>query len=126
MVAGLSCDKEDRYNDFVTRYRQSLVALEKVRDEYFSRNDKRHWQQERDDYITQLANAQSQRAMVLGSQFCQRTVGEFDEVMALAGPEQLPGYAENKTQSIPQTMKFSECPPPPPVAQKPARSTKKS
>jgi hypothetical protein len=126
MVATIQCNKDDRYNAFITRYRQSLIALEKARDEYFSRNDKRHWQQDRDDYITQLANAQSQRAMVLGDQFCQRTVSEFDEVLALPGPEQLPGYAESKSQSIPQTMKFSECPSPPPVAQKPARSKNKT
>ena len=34
--------------------------------------------------------------MVLGSQFCERTLGEFDEVMALAKPEELPGFADDE------------------------------
>jgi len=120
MVAAISCRDEEKYNDFVRRYRPSLLQQEKTAETYFSRNDKRHWQQSRDDYITQLANAQSQRAMVLGSQFCERTMGEFGEVMALTKIEELPTFAETKTQSIPQPMKFSECAPPPPVPARPA------
>jgi hypothetical protein len=120
MVAAVSCQADTKYNAFVNRYRSSLLAQEKLVDTYFSRNDKRSWQKERDDYITQLANAQSQRAMVLGNQFCERTLGQFDEVAALAKPEDLPGFAESKAQSVPQAMKFSECPPPPPAPEKPA------
>jgi hypothetical protein len=120
MVAAVSCQSDEKYNAFVTRYRPTLVAEEKLVETYFSRNDKRRWQQERDDYITQLANAQSQRAMVLGSQFCQRTLGQFDELLALAKSEDLPGFADGKQQSVPQAMKFSECPPPPPPPAKPA------
>ncbi|CAH2599120.1 conserved exported protein of unknown function [Rhodovastum atsumiense] len=110
MVTAISCRAEDKYNAFVNRYRPSLLQQEKTAETYFSRNDKRRWQQSRDDYITQLANAQSQRAMVLGSQFCERSLGQFDEVMALQKPEELPRFAETKTQSLPQAMKFAECP----------------
>jgi hypothetical protein len=122
MVAAVSCQADEKYNDFVKRYRPALVTGEKTAEGYFSRNDRPHWQRVRDDYITQLANAQSQRAMVLGSQFCQRVIGQFDEVAALSGPEQLSGYAESKTQTVPQAMKFTECPPAP--AKPAARSTK--
>lgn len=121
MVAAVSCQADEKYNAFVTRYRSMLVAEEKLEETYFSRNDKRRWQQAHDDYITQLANAQSQRAMVLGSQFCQRTLGQFDELLALAKSEDLPGFADSKQQSVPQAMKFSECPPPPPPAKPAAR-----
>ena len=110
MVAALSCRADDKYNAFITRYRPALLQQAKTAETYFSRNDKRRWQQTRDEYVSQLANAQSQRAMVLGSQFCERTLGEFDEVMALGKPEELPGFADTKTQSIPQALKFSECP----------------
>jgi hypothetical protein len=58
--------------------------------------------------------------MVLGDQFCQRTLGQFDELLALTKPDALPDFAESKTQSVPQAMKFSECPPPPPPPAKPA------
>jgi len=120
MVAAVSCAADEKYNAFITRYRPTLVAEEKLEEAYFSRNDKRRWQQAHDDYITQLANAQSQRAMVLGSQFCQRTLSQFDELLALAKAEDLPGFADSKQQSVPQAMKFSECPPPPPPPAKPA------
>jgi hypothetical protein len=123
MVTAISCGAEEKYNAFVNRYRPSLLQQEKTAEGYFSRNDKRRWQQSRDDYITQLANAQSQRAMVLGNQFCERTLGQFDEVMALPKPDGLADFAETKTQSIPQPMKFSECAPPPatPVKAAPAK-----
>ena len=120
MVAAVSCRADEKYNAFVTRYRPLLVQQEKTAESYFSRNDKRRWQQDRDDYITQLANAQSQRSMVLGSQFCERTLGEFDEVMALTVPTQLPAFAETKAQFIPQPMKLSECAAAPPAPAKPA------
>ncbi len=113
MVAAISCRAEEKYNAFVTRYRPSLVQQEKTAETYFTRNDKRRWQQTRDEYVTGLANAQTQRAVVLGDQFCARTLGEFDEVMALTKPEDLPNFAETKTQSIPQALKFAECPPEP-------------
>ena len=90
MVAAVSCQADEKYNAFVTRYRPSLVAAEKTTESYFSRNDKRRWQQARDDYITQLANAQSQRAMVLGSQFCATHAGP---VRRGAGADQARGTA---------------------------------
>ena len=124
MVTAISCRVEDKYNAFVMRYRPALLQHEKTTESYFSRNDSRRWQQTRDDYITQLANAQSQRAMVLGNQFCDRTLGEFTEVMSLSRPEELSNFAEAKTDSIPQAMKFSECPAAPPAPAKPAGSAK--
>jgi hypothetical protein len=120
MVTAKLCNADDKYNAFIMRYRPTLVQNEKVMDGYFSRNAKLHWQQQRDDYITKLANAQSQRANVLGDQFCQRTIGEFDEAMALPGPDGLASFAGSKTQAIPQVMKFSECPA---VPEKAARAT---
>ena len=112
MVTAISCKSEEKYNAFITRYRPSLVQQEKTTESYFSRNDRRRWQQTRDDYITQLANAQSQRAMVLGDKFCELSLARFDAVMALSRPEDLPDFAAATTQSIPQPMKFTECPPP--------------
>ena len=109
MVTYISCRQEEKYNAFVARFRPALLVLERVVETYFSRSDKRHWQQTRDDYITQLANAQSQRAMVLGSQFCERTLSEFDELNALTKPEEVAAFASTKTQSIPQAFQFSEC-----------------
>ena len=127
MVTAISCSADEKYNAFVTRYRSTLTAQEKTAETYFSRNSKQRWQQSRDDYVTQLANAQSQRALVLGNQFCQRTLGEFDQVLGLAKPEDLLTFAAGTTESIPQPLKFSECPAAPPPPAKPAQraTTKK-
>jgi hypothetical protein len=125
MVVALKCNDVSRYNDFVGRYRQTLVRNEAAADGYFSRNNKRRWQESRDNYITNLANAQSQRATVLGDQFCPLTQGAMDEVLALAGSVDLPGYADSKTQSIPQAMQFSECLPESPKPAPAPRRTKR-
>lgn len=110
MVAAISCRADEKYNAFVNRYRPALLQQEKAAEGYFSRGDKRHSEQMRDNYVTNLANAQSNRAMVLGSQFCERSLGRFDEVMALSKPDDLPSFAATKTEVIPQALKFSECP----------------
>ena len=126
MVTAISCRADEKYNAFVTRYRPALLQKEKAAEAYFNRGDKRHGQQLRDDYVTQLANAQSNRAMVLGSQYCERTMGRFDEVMALPKPEDLTAFASGKTESIPQALKFSECPAAPPAPEKPAKPAKQA
>jgi hypothetical protein len=123
MVLALKCNKFSSYNDFVGRYRQTLVRNEETADGYFRRNNKRRWQESRDNYITSLANAQSQRATVLGDQFCRLTQSEMDEVLVLSGSVDLPGYADSKTQSVPQAMQFSGCPPESP---KPAPASHKT
>jgi hypothetical protein len=120
MVTAISCRAEDKYNAFVTRYRPALVQEEKASDVYFSRNERRRWENTRDDYITRLANAQSQRAMVLGSRFCEFSLGQFDEVMALQKPDQIGDFAATRSARLPQAMKFSECPATPEPAAKPA------
>jgi hypothetical protein len=127
MVTAISCRADDKYNAFVTRYRSALLQQEKTSDSYFSRNERRRWETTRDDYITRLANAQSQRAMVLGSLYCQYSLGQFDEVMALAKPDQIAEFAANRTDRLPQAMKFSECAPgsEPAPAAAPARKSKK-
>lgn len=123
MVVALKCNEVSRYNDFVRQYQQTLVRNEETADGYFSRNNKRRWQQSRDNYITNLSNAQSQRATVLGDQFCRLTQSEMDEVLALPGSVDLPGYADSKTQSVPQAMQFRECPPESP---KPAPASRRT
>ena len=124
MVVALKCNEVDKYNDFVGRYKQTLVRNEETADGYFRRNTKRSWQKSRDNYITNLGNAQSQRATALGDQFCRLTQGEMDEVLALSGLADLPGYADSKTQSVPQAMQFSECPPGSPLPAPAPRRTK--
>lgn len=98
MVVATTCKgaSEDRYNDFVRRYQQALVASNRMLGQYFSRTAGRNGQRQQDIFITELANARSNNARQLGSDFCPRNNGLFDEVMSLQGVTDLPAYAATK------------------------------
>jgi hypothetical protein len=98
MVVATTCkgNAEDRYNDFVRRYQPALVVTNRELGHYFSRAHGRNGQRQQDIFITELANARSNNARQLGSDFCPRNSGLFAEVMALAGSTDLPAYAATK------------------------------
>lgn len=118
MVTAISCQHEERYNSFVGKYRGQLQASEKALNGYFSRSFGRTATQEHDNYITALANAESQDGLKHGTDFCQKNMAMFDEVMALKDGTQLAQYSESK--SLFQPLIVSECPaaPPPPPKKK--------
>jgi hypothetical protein len=125
MVIAVTCHKEDQYNAFMRRFLPALRESENTIDNYFRRNDRRSWQKQRDDYITQLANAQSQRALVLGDQFCARNEDAFDAVLQLPSAADLGSFAAGKATSIPQAMAFSACATPGTAEQHAAKSGEK-
>ncbi len=114
MVTALSCQSDvkansmDKYNAFVTRYRPDLVSQERSLNGYFQRAYGRSAQRQHDDYITQLANAQSDEGIKSGSFFCAKNMSMFDEVMALKDGHQLPGYAATKAPV--QPISLTTCP----------------
>lgn len=96
MVVGITCGAEERYNEFVRRYQPQLAANAQAFGQYFARTRGRAGQRANDAYITSLAQARGYEAQVLGSDFCPRNTGLFNEVMALPGPADLPAYAAGK------------------------------
>ncbi len=96
MVTAITCEATERYNTFIMRYRPDLVAQEKVLTAYFSRSFGRKAQAEHDDYITSLANSQSQDGLKSGAAFCDRNLSMFDDVMKLHGGTELADYATGK------------------------------
>jgi hypothetical protein len=96
MVTALSCDTRDRYNDFVLTFRPTLQREDTALNSYFLHHYGRSWRSEHDDYITQLANMQSEAGIREGTQFCQDNVGLFDEVLALRTPKALLAFANDK------------------------------
>lgn len=98
MVVATTCKgpNEDRYNDFVRRYQQGLVVSNRGIGQYFTRSHGRAGQRQQDIFITELANARSNSARQLGSDYCARNSGLFDEVMALQGVTDLAAYAATK------------------------------
>lgn len=120
MVTALTCNEQDKYNAFVTKYRPDLVAQDKNLNGYFTRAHGRRAKTQFDDYITQLANSQSQNGLRRGTLFCEENIGIFDEVMALKSGAELSDFAAGKTLSQPVTL--TTCTTPEPAA-RPARRT---
>lgn len=101
MVVAISCQVQDRYNGFITRYQRELQMHERAINGYFARTSGHRAQQMHDDYITNLANVQSESGIQQGTLFCAQRLPMFDEVMALGSPKELPGYAESKSLARP-------------------------
>jgi hypothetical protein len=111
MVTAISCQIEERYNAFVLRFRSDLQGGERGLNNYFNRTAGRRAQQAHDDYITSLANTQSQEGLKQGTLFCAKNQSMFDEVMILKDSRQLAGYAAGR--GLIQAIDVVECPPPP-------------
>ena len=104
MVTAITCEATERYNNFIARYRPSLVAHEKMINAYFTRNFGRKAQAQYDDYITSLANAQSQNGLKAGTAFCDRNMSMFDQVMKLHGANELGEFATGAASVQPITL----------------------
>lgn len=104
MVIALTCGQHDRYNAFVLRYRPQLVATQRVEDRFFARAGGRRAQ---DDYITNLANHQSQEGIRRGTLFCSEQMPLFDRVMAVQNPGDLSTFATGNRQ--PTVMTTGVC-----------------
>ena len=115
MVTALTCNQQARYNDFIQRFRSDLMSHERALHAYFVRAFGGRAQSQHDDYITSLANTQSQSGIRQGTLFCQQNVGIFTEVLALTKGSDLPGYAASK--QLPQPIEVTACPEPTRTAQ---------
>jgi hypothetical protein len=111
MVTALACDVRERYNDFVRRFQADLMSKERSLTAYFSRAFGRLGQKEHDDYITSLANAQSEAGVHQGTLFCQQNVGLFDAVLALPKGADLANFASTRDMAQPITLVACATPP---------------
>lgn len=96
MVTALTCQADERYNAFVRKYQADLLREDRGLNAYFSRTYGRNSTKQRDDYVTQLANAQSSEALKRGSLYCTENLPAFEEVMALRGNAELVQYAAGR------------------------------
>lgn len=107
MVTALSCNAQERYNQFIIRYRNDLVKEERMLGGFFGRTSGRAGHQDFDDYITSLANAQSEAGIKLGAAFCDQRLAMFDQVMALHSVAELPRFAAG--QPLVQPKALTDC-----------------
>jgi hypothetical protein len=96
MITALTCDVREKYNAFVRRFQPELMLHERMLRSYFIRSFGPRGQQRHDDYVTSLANVESQAGLHDGTLFCQRHVAMFDEVLALPKPGDLARYAASR------------------------------
>lgn len=116
MVVGITCKQEDRYNAFMERYKPRLADNYRSFEQHFNRSRGRAGKSATDAYVTNLAQTRGFEAQKLGSDFCLRNPGLFDEVMALPSAAELPAYAAGK-DLIPESLGSCAAP------AAPARST---
>ncbi len=107
MVVGIACKQEELYNNFVLRFRPLLAANDRALVQWFVRHQGRAGQRASDAWITNLAQSRSMEGQRLGSDFCPRNTGLFQEVMALPAPTDLPAYAAGK-DLMPATLPACE------------------
>ncbi len=108
MVTALACNSTAKYNAFVNAHRGALVPQERVLTGYFARNYGRRGQTELDEYITNLANAQSRRRIVDNYYFCSDGQQLFATAESLKSPADVTALATS--QVISQPMNITECP----------------
>ena len=108
MVTALACASNDKYNSFINANRPALLPQEKALGGYFARHYGRRALTEQDEYITNLANAQSRRRTIDSFRFCRDGAQLYTEVAALKSPADLPPLAASKI--ISQPMNVIECP----------------
>lgn len=107
MVTAETCRMTDKYNVFIRTYQPTLAAEESNLITYFKRSYGRSSDKAHDDYITNLANVQSQEGLKSGTAFCQVAQNMFDEVMSLHDGTELADYAHS--QAIVQPVAFTTC-----------------
>jgi len=98
MVIATTCKAEERYNAFIQRFQPTLAQNGRAFGAYFARvhGAGRAGNRANDIFITNLANARSTAAYRLGSDYCIRNAGLFEEVMAIQNPADLAPYAAGK------------------------------
>lgn len=110
MVTAITCNQQDQYNAFVQHFRGDLVGFERNLHAYFARALGARGQRAHDDYITSLANTQSETGIHQGTLFCQQNSGIFAEVLSLQKGTDLVSYATAK--DLPQPIDIVACPAP--------------
>jgi hypothetical protein len=123
MVTALACDSSDKYNAFINANRTALLPQEKTLGGYFQRHYGRRAQTEHDEYITNLANAQSRRRIIDNYRFCSDGQKLYADVATMKTPAEVAALAASRTISQPYNVKdCPETPAPAPRQSRPAQA----
>jgi hypothetical protein len=117
MVTALTCHMKEKYDAFIHTYQPALTATENFVNGYFKHAFGRMYVKAHDDYISNLANVQSEEGLKMGTAFCETYSAMFDEVQSLHSSTELADFAHSK--ALVQPVSFETCDATP---AKPARS----
>lgn len=97
MVAALSCNQQDKYDAFMTTFQPHILAAQHAMDAYFHKASGSYsGQKMEDNFVTLLANNQSDQGIAAGSVFCLNSEAEFSAVLALKSPEDLDHFVTDQ------------------------------
>jgi hypothetical protein len=96
VVLATGCPQTELYKAFIQKYQPTLQANAAAVAAWFKKRYGARGQVEHDKFVTELTNAMSSGATVLGGDFCPHDGALFDEVMALRSGNELASYAAAK------------------------------
>jgi hypothetical protein len=101
MVAALTCERQDDYNTFVQRHQQGLLSAYQGVTSHFRRlHGAVMGEQQRDQYVTELANAQSQEGIRQGLSFCRNMGPLFQGVLTLRDAGEIARFSASRNAPI--------------------------
>lgn len=118
MVAALSCGQQDDYNTFVRKFQSDLGTAFRNVAGHFRRTAGAQHQRQLDQYITNLANGQSQLSIARGSFFCREQAPLFQQAIAASTPAELAQISV--TREVHQALTTPMCAAAAPRATRPA------
>lgn len=84
MVAALTCDKSERYNQFVRKFEAELISSGKDLRQFFVNAYGAQGQQKLDRFVTRLANEASQRSLKDRAEYCPSAEAIYSDAMQTA------------------------------------------
>jgi hypothetical protein len=104
MVGALSCSERDQYDQFMTEFQPHILYEQHVMDSYFRRTGGHYGQAREDDYVTLLANSQSETGITEGAASCAAEATVFKQILALTTTASLDAYAGSNPTPQPITI----------------------
>jgi hypothetical protein len=108
MEIAISCGGDEQYDAFVRKFQPQLAAQRDVMKSFFERAyGKYRYQAAYDEYVTQLADAESNYNLASGVDFCSLSKSTLDQAKNLSSPDDLAGFVAKVP--VQQSTDFETC-----------------
>jgi hypothetical protein len=111
MVAALSCNQQDQYDTFMNTFHPRILEAQHTMDAYFHKaSGPSSGQKMEDNFVTLLANNQSDAGIAAGSTFCLNNAAEYNAVLALKTPTDLDHFVTDQAPDAATTIASTATP----------------